>query len=78
MRFKEPLNYNSGIIPEGYSEPEYFHRECTKIHDQLVESDMKSAVKLVDPSGGSTNTEEWIGWNIRNMDIVINKERRKT
>jgi len=69
--FTEPVNYNSGIIPDGFTQIKYYDKVCTKIHDQLVASGLRSSVKLVGPNSGSTDTAAWVGWSVRNMDKVI-------
>lgn len=69
--FTEPLNYPSGIIPVGYTEPEYYDKICTRIHEKLVESGLRSSLKLVGPNSGSTDTAAWIGWSVKNMNDVI-------
>ncbi|MBL7965831.1 MAG: hypothetical protein JNK09_02465 [Prolixibacteraceae bacterium] len=69
--FTEPLNYPAGIIPAGYTEPEYYDKVCTQIHEKLVESGLRSSLKLVGPNSGSTDTAAWVGWSVRNLDKVI-------
>ncbi len=69
--FTEPVNYNSGIVPEGFTQITYYDKVCTAIHDQLVASGLRSKLKLVGPNSGSTDTAAWIGWSVRNMDEVI-------
>ena len=69
--FTEPLNYPAGIIPQGFTEPEYYDKVCTRIHEQLVESGLRSKIKLVGPNSGSTDTAAWVGWSVKNMNQVI-------
>lgn len=69
--FTEPLNYPAGIIPPGYTEPEYYDKVCTRIHEKLVESGLRSSLKLVGPNSGSTDTAAWVGWSVKNLDQVI-------
>ena len=69
--FTEPLNYPAGIVPQGYTEPEYYDKVCTRIHEKLVESGLRASLKLVGPNSGSTDTAAWVGWSVRNMDQVI-------
>jgi len=71
MLFTEPLNYPAGIIPKGYTEPEYYDKVCTRIHEKLVESGIRSSLKIVGPNSGSTDTAAWVGWSVKNMDQVI-------
>jgi len=69
--FTEPLNYKAGIIPKGYTEAEYYDKVCTEIHKKLVQSGLRSFVKLVGPNSGSTGTAAWVGWSVENMNEVI-------
>lgn len=69
--FTEPFSSNSTVIPKGYSKQGYYYKVCTEINDQLVKSGLRSAIKLVGPNSGSTDTAAWIGWSIRNMDKII-------
>ncbi len=71
MLFTEPVNYNSGIVPEGFTQISYYDKVCAEIHSKLVESGLRAKVKLVGPNSGSTDTAAWIGWSVRNMDEVI-------
>lgn len=69
--FTEPLNYRSGVIPDGFTEPEYYDKVCTQIDGELRKSDLRSAVKLVGPNSGSTDTAAYVGWSVNNLNDVI-------
>ncbi|MDR3627842.1 MAG: right-handed parallel beta-helix repeat-containing protein [Ignavibacteriaceae bacterium] len=71
MLFTEPLNYNSGILPKGYTQEEYYEKVCRKINDKLVEAGLRTKIKIVGPNSGSTRTAEWIGWSLKNIDDII-------
>lgn len=69
--FTEPLNYNSGIVPKGYTQAEYYEKVCRKIHAELVNAGLRDKVKLVGPNSGSTRTGEWVGWAKDKLNDVI-------
>ncbi|MDD5053133.1 MAG: hypothetical protein PHO27_10420 [Sulfuricurvum sp.] len=69
--FTETLNYPAGILPSGYTKPEYFYKVSKTIHDKLVKSGLRSLIKFVGPNSGSTDTAAWVGWSVHNMDKVI-------
>lgn len=69
--FTEPLNYRSGIVPEGFTEPEYYDKVCTEIDRQLKKSNLRSSVKLVGPNSGSTDTAAYVGWSANHLNDVI-------
>jgi len=69
--FTEPLNYRSGIIPGGFTEPDYYDKVCTRIDSALKKSNLRSAVKLVGPNSGSTDTAAYVGWAANHMNDVI-------
>ncbi len=71
MLFTEPLNYKSGITPEGTTELAYYDKVCTEIHDQLTKSKLRSSVKLVGPNSGSTDTAAFVGWSAGHLNDVI-------
>jgi len=71
MLFTEPLNYKSGNIPEGFTSTAYYNKICTAIHDRLKKSELRSAVKLVGPNSGSTDTAAFVGWSANAMNDVI-------
>lgn len=69
--FTEPLNYRSGIIPDGYTEPEYYDKVCTRIHQELKTANLRELVSLVGPNSGSTDTAAFVGWAAGRMNDVI-------
>ncbi|TDE17422.1 hypothetical protein [Dyadobacter psychrotolerans] len=69
--FTEPLNYRSGIIPKGFTEPDYYDKVCTEIHNELKRTGLRSNVKLVGPNSGSTDTAAYVGWSVNKMNDVI-------
>ena len=69
--FTEPLNYKSGITPEGTTELAYYDKICTEIHSQLTKSKLRSSVKLVGPNSGSTDTAAYVGWSAGHLNDVI-------
>jgi hypothetical protein len=69
--FTEPLNYRSGVIPKGFTEPEYYDKVCTAIHFKLKSSNLRSVVKLVGPNSGSTDTAAYVGWCVGHLNDVI-------
>jgi len=69
--FTEPLNYKAGIIPHGYTEAEYYDKVCTTIHEKLIESGLRSSIKIVGPNSGATGKAAWVGWSVENMNAVI-------
>jgi hypothetical protein len=69
--FTEPLNYKSGIVPEGFTQEEYFEKVCRKIHDELVNAGLRDKIKIVGPNSGSTRNGQWVGWAKNNLDDVI-------
>ena len=69
--FTEPLNYRSGTIPEGFTEPDYYDKVGTAIHDRLKKSNLRSLVKIVGPNSGSTDTAAYVGWSVNKMNDVI-------
>lgn len=71
MLFTEPLNYPVGILPQGYTKPEYYDKVCTTIHEKLVESGLRSSLKIVGPNSGGTDTAAWVSWSVNNLDSVI-------
>lgn len=71
MLFTEPLNYKSGITPEGTTALAYYDKVCTEIHSQLTKSNLRSTVKLVGPNSGSTDTAAFVGWSINHLNDVI-------
>jgi hypothetical protein len=71
MLFTEPLNYNSGIIPKGFTQEEYYEKVCRKINDKLVEAGLRTKIKIVGPNSGSTRNAEWVGWSLKNINDII-------
>ena len=69
--FTEPLNYKSGIVPEGYTQEEYYEKVCRKVNDELVKAGLRDKIKIVGPNSGSTRTGEWVGWAKNKLDDVI-------
>ncbi|MDP4192283.1 MAG: right-handed parallel beta-helix repeat-containing protein [Bacteroidota bacterium] len=71
MLFTEPLNYNSGLLPAGYSQEEYYKKVCKKINETLIKSGLRSKIKIVGPNSGSTRNAQWVSWSVNNLDSVI-------
>ncbi len=69
--FTEPLNYNSGIIPKGFTQEEYYEIICRKINDELVKEGLRSRIKFVAPNSGSTRNGQWVGWTKNKLDDII-------
>jgi|GEM_PF-249706 len=69
--FTEPLNYNSGIVPQGYTQYGYYEKVCKKINEELIKANLRDRIKIVGPNSGSTRTGEWVGWAKNNLDSVI-------
>ncbi len=69
--FTEPLNYKSGIVPEGFTQEEYYGKVCRKIQEELVNAGLRDKIKIVGPNSGSTCNGHWVGWAKNNLDDVI-------
>lgn len=69
--FTEPLNYDSGKIPDGYTQEEYYAEVVRAIHVKLVAENLRYDVKLVGPNSGSTDSGAWVDWARDNLDDVI-------
>ncbi|TFF38798.1 hypothetical protein [Mucilaginibacter psychrotolerans] len=72
MLFTKPLNSHSQKGPEGgFSEPNFYAKVCTEINEKLIKTNLRSAVKLVGPNSGSTDTAAYVGWSVNKLNNVI-------
>jgi hypothetical protein len=69
--FTEPLNYNSGAVPVGFTQPEYYEKVCKKINAELIKAGLREKIKIVGPNSGSARAGEWVGWAKDKLDGVI-------
>jgi len=69
--FTEPLNYEVGLIPRGFTEPAYYAKVCREIHLALKANGLRSAVKLVGPNSGSTDTAAHVKWSVENLNDIV-------
>lgn len=51
--FTEPLSYNSGTVPPGYSQTSYYELVGGALHTRLVNDGRRNLVKIVGPNGTS-------------------------
>jgi hypothetical protein len=69
--FTEPLNYNSGIVPQGFTQEEYYEKVCRKINDELIKAGLRDKIKSWDPIAAAPAPVQWVGWAKDKLDDVI-------
>jgi len=69
--FTEPLNYNSGIVPAGTTQQDYYEKICRSVHNELVKAGLRDKLKFVGPNSGSTRNAQWVGWAMEKMNDII-------
>jgi hypothetical protein len=58
--FTEGVNYQSGLLPEGVSQTQYYGMAIRAIHERLVADGRHHLVRTVGPNSGSTTSASWI------------------
>lgn len=58
--FTEPVNYASGLLPDGVSQTSYYGAAIRAIHERLVADNRRHLVRTVGPNSGSTTEAFWV------------------
>ncbi|MHB1355019.1 MAG: hypothetical protein ACYCZF_03470 [Anaerolineae bacterium] len=58
--FTEGVNYQSGLLPEGISQTQYYGMAIRVIHERLLADGRRRLMRTVGPNSGSTTSASWI------------------
>jgi hypothetical protein len=60
MLFTEGVNYQSGLLPAGISQTQYYGMAIRAIHERLQADGRRGLVRTVGPNSGSTTEASWV------------------
>lgn len=65
--FTEPAEYESGLVPSGYTQWQYYVKVVTALHQRLIADGRRQLVRLVGPNSGLENLTDALA----ELDSVI-------
>lgn len=72
--FTEPLSYNSGIIPPGYTQETFFAIVLGALHARLVADGVRSLVRIMAPNDGGISSPSMtaaLQWTVSTLDEFV-------
>ena len=72
--FTEPLSYDSGVIPPGYTQETFYAVVLRALHTRLVEDGVRSLVQIMAPNDGGISTPSMtaaLQWTVSTLNDYV-------